>query len=201
MSTARVSVALAAASALFLSACMHAPPVPISTVTSSFKASVSSSTHAKVEVVTTQASGTASTILIPVGGILFPAIPNNARLQYNTEDQQDFGTALRNEITRLGIAKLSRSPDTPEDELNIKVVFLKTYFDSAWASYTLDVELMLSGGKSPARHLYRVLSSEKDTRMEKVLNNAFQGKEKATRLLLEKMLPDVESYVGSMSQR
>jgi hypothetical protein len=43
-----------------------------------------------------------------------------------------------------------------------------------------------------------VISSEKDTLWEKWNTNACQGKAKAAHLLMERLIPDIESYVSEM---
>ena len=60
--------------------------------------------------------------------------------------------------------------------------------------------MTLSGGRETMRREYRVISSEKDSVLQALNTNAFEGKVKAGKRLMEKLIPDIERYVAAMER-
>ena len=143
--------------------------------------------------------GASGSYMMPVGGIFIPMstgpIP---ALQFNSEDQQAFAESLRAELVRLGVLKAASADLAASKDLKIQVIFAQTYHNPSFQEYTLDVVAEMTGGKEPLLRQYRVISSERDSTWEKWNTNAHEGKAKAARLLMEKLIPDIERYVASM---
>lgn len=183
--------------ASLLSGC--ATPIPLNTLKYDLKTTVTSTKEATVVVVSGAVRGAAGSYLMPVGGIFIPMSTGpNPELQFNNDDQQAFAEALRNELVRLGVLKAASADVVATKDLKIQVIFAQTYHNPKFQQYTLDVVAEMTGGKEPLLRQYRVVSSEKDSTWDKWNTNAYEGKAKAARLLMEKLVPDIERYVGSM---
>ena len=176
-----------------------ATPIPLNTLKYEQVTSVKSSKEATVAVTTGAIRGASGSYMMPVGGIFIPMstgpIP---KLQFNTEDQQAFAESLRNELVRLGIVKSASADTSVNKDLKIQVIFAQTFHNPNFQEYTLDVVAEISGGKEPLLRQYRIISSEKDSTWEKLNTNAYEGKAKAAKLLMQRLIPDIESYISSM---
>jgi hypothetical protein len=183
--------------ASLLTAC--ATPIPLNTVKFAGQTSVKSSKEAAVVVLTGAVRGSGTSSIIPVGGVFIPMstgpIPE---LQFNAKDQQEFGESLRAELVRLGLLKSVTADDTGRKDLRIRVMFAQTFHNPNGQVYALDVVMEIEGGANPFLKQYRVVSSERDTTWEKLNTNAYQGKEKAAKLLMERLIPDIEQYVAAL---
>ncbi|UCU95800.1 hypothetical protein [Hydrogenophaga taeniospiralis] len=193
MRTITILIALAAS---LLAGC--ATPIPLNTLRYEQPMKVSSTKEATVVVVSGAVRGAAGSYLMPVGGIFIPMSSGpNPMLQFNAVDQQAFAESLRAELVRNGVLRVA-APDTAmARDLKVQVIFAQTYHNPNFQEYVLDVVAEMTGGKEPALRQYRVVSSEKDSTWEKWNTNAYQGKAKAARLLLEKLIPDIASYVAA----
>lgn len=179
--------------ALALGGC--ATPIPLNNLTYPGAVTVKTSKSAEVKVVTGAVRGGSGTTMLPAGGILVPIssgpIP---KLQFNSVDQEEFGESLRAELVRLGMTRAASSKN-PDADIAIAVLFAQTYHNPSLQVYTLDVVVQITGGDQPAVHQYRVISNEGDSFWEKMNTDAYEGKAKAARLLLGKIIPDVEEYL------
>jgi hypothetical protein len=193
----RVLVVFPLLLALLLGGCVT--PIPLNTLKYGQRTTVTSTKEAAVFVVTGEVRGASGSFLMPVGGIVIPVSSGpNPEFQFHSEDQQAFAESLRVELVRLGILKSATADQNASRDLRIQVVFAYTYHDPSWQEYVLDVVAEMTGGKEPLLRRYRVVSTEKDTTWEKWNTNAYEGKVKAARLLMEKLIPDIERYVASM---
>ncbi len=116
--------------------------------------------------------------------------------RFHIRNQRAFLLALQKELVRLHIFKstVGESSFKPAD-ITITVIFTQTHHDVDEQVYTLHVTMKLSGGTLPLIKQYRVISSVKDSAWEKWNTTAYQGKEKAVKRLLEKLIPTIESYL------
>lgn len=193
MRTIALLVALAAS---LLAGC--ATPIPLNTLKYEQPIKVSPTKEATVVVVSGAVRGTAISYLMPVGGIFIPMSTGpHPELQFNAEDQQAFAESLRAELVRNGVLKVASADTATARDMKIQVIFAQTYHNPAFHEYVLDVVAEMTGGKEPALRQYRVVSSEKDPTWEKWNTNAYEGKAKAARLLLEKLIPDIANYVAA----
>lgn len=184
-------------SLLLLTGC--ATPIPLNTLTYEQKTTVTSSREATVLVVSGAIRGGSGSYMMPVGGILVPVSTGpHPELQFNSKDQQAFAESLRNELVRLGIVKTASGDASQAKDLKMQIIFAQTFHNPNIQQYTLDVVAEFTGGKEPVLRTYRVISSEKDTTWEKLNTNAYEGKAKAARLLMERLIPDIELYVAAM---
>lgn len=176
-----------------------ATPIPLNTLRYEQKARVSSAKEASVIVVSGEARGGVSSMLVPAGAILVPVtIRSTPSLQFHSSDQLAFGESLRSELVRLGILKTAAADMASVRDLTIRVTFRQTDHDPGSHVYKLDVVAEMTGGKEPLQRQYKVVSSERDSVLERMNTNTYEGKAKAARLLLEKIIPDIERYVESM---
>jgi len=183
--------------AILLGGC--ATPIALNTLKYEPATTVTSTKDASVVVVSGAVRGGSANSLMPVGGILIPISSGpSPKLQFNAEDQQAFAESLRTELVRLGVLKSASADPSAGTDLRIQVIFAQTYHEPNFQEYVLDVVVEMTGGKEPFLQQYRIVSTEKDTTWEKWNTNAYQGKAKAARLLMEKLIPDIERYVASM---
>lgn len=77
------------------------------------------------------------------------------------------------------------------------MIFSQTFHTLEYQEYTLDVVMEIAGGRVPFMRQYQVVSSEKDSLWTKLNTTAFEGKAKAVKLLLEKLIPDIEAYIAA----
>ncbi len=182
---------------LLLGGCVT--PIPLNTLKYDQKTTVTSTKEAAVFVTSGAVRGGSGSMMLPVGGIFIPVSTGpNPEFQFHSEDQQAFAESLRIELVRLGILKSAIADQNANVDLRIQVIFAQTYHDPSWQEYVLDVVAEMTGGKEPLLRQYRVVSSEKDSTWEKWNTNAYEGKVKAARRLMEKLVPDIERYVASM---
>jgi hypothetical protein len=123
-------------------------------------------------------------------------------LQFHPDDQRAFGESLRRELVRL---KLVRSAVTAEagisPDITVSLLFAQTVHNNMLQIYILDVVMELQGGPKPFLKQYRVASSEKDSELAKMNTTAYEAKAKAAKLLLEKLIPDIEAYVATVQKK
>lgn len=176
-----------------------ATPIPLNTLRYEQQTAVTSTKDATVVVVSGAVSGGSSSYLMPVGTIFIPMYTRpSPEAMFNSDDQQAFGEALRTELVRLGVLKTASTDTSATTDLKIQVIFAQTYHNPGIHEYTLDVVAELTGGREPLLRQYHIVSTEKDSIWEKMNTNGYQGKVKAARLLMEKLIPDIERYVASM---
>jgi len=182
---------------LVLNGCITS--VPLKPVTYDREAQVSSNKIASIELQTGIVGGSGSSTLMMVSpGVFIPIstgpIPH---LQFNEQDQLVFIESLKSEINRLGILNTakSKSSNEKEEEVKILILFAQTHHNPNHQEYTLDVGLQIEGGGKSFANKYRVISSDGDSWWTKMNTNASEGKAKAGKKLLLKVIPDIESWV------
>lgn len=176
--------------------------LPLNAIPYDSPVTVKSNHQAQVVVVSGDAQGAGRGLLVPVGGTLVSmGKGKDGDLQFNREDQQAFGESLRRELVRTGILGKATSEAVLPQDLLIKVQFDQTRYLGGFQEYQLEVTLNLSGGVAPNAVRFKVLSSEKDTSWERMNTNSPEGKEKAVRRLMEKMIPEIEAYVAKADSK
>jgi hypothetical protein len=179
-----------------------ATPIPLDGIQYPGTVATSSDLAAKVNVVTGAVHGSSSSTLVPIGSIFVPISSGPVpELQFHAEDQRAFGQSLRAELSRLRLFKTATTASDSPADVTINVLFAQTFHNINMQIYTLDVAMEILGGPKPFLKQYRVISSEKDSTWEKWNTNAYEGKAKAVKLLLEKLIPDIESYVPAVAKK
>jgi hypothetical protein len=181
---------------LLLSACVT--PIPIDNVAFPGETTVKSSKEARVTISSSNVGGSSGTRIVPVAGTFVAAPTRSASLPFNEKDQQEFLKSLRTELVRLGIVRATTVDPSAAVELAINVHIARATFSVDAVEYTLDVVLNMSGGERPVQKQYHIVSTEKDSIWEKWNTNGAEARLKTAKLLLEKLVPDIETYVGSM---
>ena len=180
--------------------CVTLPtPTPLTNIAYSGTVTASSSKSVEVVILTGQISGSSSSTLIPTGktfaSISLGTYPD---LQFTARDQREFGVSLSHELVRLGLFKVALDPLTERRaDVRINVLFALTDHSSGFQQYSLLVAMEITDGVAPVVKEYRIVSNEKDSLWEKMNTNAFQGKAKAVKLLLERVIPDIETFIAS----
>lgn len=177
---------------------------PLPPVTYNQPASVTSTKIAKIELVTGEVGGDATSYSYNTynvqGNYLVSTtqtgsvVPTN--LHFGIGDQKTFLKSLSNELLRLNIVSdVLESTSTKKGDLSIKLVFEKTYHKPNIQEYLLDVRLDIETEKGSITHNYHIVSSEGDSWWKKINTNAVQGKTKAAEKLIQKIIPDIESFL------
>lgn len=179
-----------------------ATPIPFNTVTLGGEPTVTSDKQAVLSHISGAVRGSNSSTMIPVGAIFVPISSGPVpHLQFHTGDQSEFIDVLRSELLRLKVFKtVAVGGGEVPAEVKITVVFAQTFHEISIQEYTLDVAMNIEGGKSPLLKQYRVNSNEKASMWERLNTNAYEGKAKAVRRLLEKLMPDIQAYVAENFQ-
>jgi len=186
----------ATAAAMLLSGCVTS--IPLQNIQYTGIVGVTSSKTAKVQLVSDVASASpvmlAGKISVPISTGPVP------QLQFHTKDQRASIASLRKELVRLGMFKSTVDESTSEPtDISISIIFEQTHHNVEGQEYTLDLEMQLTGGDKPFVNQYRVISSVKDSTWDKWNTTAYDGKKKAVKRLLEKLIPDIESYIATAS--
>jgi hypothetical protein len=146
--------------------------------------------------------GSGGTTFISGGSGIFVPISTGPypQLHFNLQDQRVFIESLRDELNRLGVLRVTKISEQKitGTEVSIQVVFVQTSHNPQHQEYFLNVAMQLeAGGKTSAKR-YEVISSEGDSIWTKMNTNAAEGKEKAARKLMAKLIPDIEQFVGAL---
>lgn len=140
--------------------------------------------------------GTLQTSTYAVGAVInLPVtVKSNEKLHFNKNDQALFLQNLKDEITRLGIVKISTQN---QPNLDIEVVFNKTTHVMPSHRYILDVSLIIQSGFKKVVYLqnYLIDSEENVTSMTKMSTNAGEGKTRAAKALLNKIILSLNNYL------
>ena len=165
---------------------------PLDKITYPGTVSVSSSMSAKVVVIPGGGLQRAP-LAIWIGTVDIPDPETNRRFA------RRFDELLRKELTRLGLfgTIVSASDNRPADMV-ITVFYADLFYLVGGPQFTVDVEMRLTGGSQPFWNRYQVVSKQHDTSEETWLLETQVGNEANThRLLLAKVIPDIEAYVAA----
>jgi len=135
---------------------------------------------------------------MPVAGTFVAVQENSSSMPFGEKDQQEFAKSLRTELVRLGIVRAAVGDPNAVADLAIVLHFAGARFNADPVEYTLDVVLKIAGGEKPIQKHYHVVSSEKDSFWERMNTNGAEARLKVAKLLLEKLVPDIEAYVEAM---
>jgi len=167
-------------------------PIPLYNVKYTGAVTVMSSETVKVQLASIDLPRYASKEIFVPAVTTGPDYP----LQFHVRNQRAFVIALRKELVRLHIFKSAVGLDSHiRTNFTITINFTQTHHNVDDQAYTLQAKMELSGGKFPYIEEYRVISSVQDSTWEKWNTNAYQGKEKAVKRLLEKLIPAIEVYL------
>ena len=181
--------------AVLLTGC--ATTVPLLPVDYESEATIQTDKTATVKLQTGAIEGSGSTNMIMVGSGVFVPMTTGPlpHLQFNEEDQAVFIDLLESELTRLGILKTIVPETNEQSDIEILILFAQTYHNPNMQQYTLNVAMQITGEGEKYGNKYNVLSSEGDSWWAKMNTNASQGKQKAAKNLLSKLIPDIENWL------
>ena len=118
----------------------------------------------------------------------------------NREFARRFDELLRKELTRLGLfGTIVDATDKRSADIVITVFYADVVEHVAY--FTVDVEMRLTGGSQPFWNRYQFVSSERDTKEEFVFRTYWGQEEKTHKLLLERVIPDIEAYVAENNKK
>lgn len=180
---------------MFLPGCASAVLVPVEYPS---VANVTSDIPFRVSLNTGKVGGYGTSTMVFTGGIFVPVNSGPApELHFGAEDQKVFAESLRSEIRRLGILGMPSDRDSANN-VDITIYFVQTEHYPQFHEYKLTVALVMEYRDIGSTHSYEVLSSEGDALWTKMNTNASQGKLKAATKLLERVISDIEAFVGQV---
>lgn len=190
-------ITIAALLLMSLSGCASALLIPIEYPDA---ASVTSEIPFRVSLNTGKVAGYGGSTLVYAGGMFVPVSTGPVpELQFGARDQEVFVESLRSELSRLGILGISSDHELA-DNVDITIYFVQTEHYPHFQEYKLTVALVMAYKDMSSTHSYEVLSSEGDSIWTKMNTNASTGKLKAATKLLERVIPDIESFVDQIVQ-
>jgi hypothetical protein len=112
-------------------------------------------------------------------------------------DQQMFIRSLSDELVRRNVLSLVlESSSTAKEDLFIKVTFVKTFHETNFHNFILDVNIEISGTGQHVEKSYTINTKEKSTTWKRIAGyNAQEGKMFAASLLMQKIFPDIEQFL------
>jgi hypothetical protein len=119
---------------------------------------------------------------------------------FNMQDQRIFVESLKDEINRLKLLRVSQVSEERIEgaDVSIEIVFEKTSEDRHLHYYFLNVAMRLKSGKQSFANRYHIRSWEGESLWTQMNTHPAEGKEKAARKLMAKLIPDIEKFVGSI---
>lgn len=175
--------------------------VPLNEITYPGPVSVSSSMSAKVVVIPGGGRQTGNIgPVIPGFRVSIFFAPDVVQIpETNRELARRFDELLRKELTRLG---LFSTIVYPTDKQPTDMVITIFYADLVYnifpdAEFVVDVVMQITGGSQPFWNRYQVVSTEKDPPKATELATIWRSEAKTHKLLLEKVIPDIEAYVAA----
>jgi hypothetical protein len=179
-----------------LSACA-VTPIPIDNLTYRGTATTRSDKSARILIESSGVGGTSSTTLMPAGGVFVPIANRSSVMPFGPKDQSELLQSLQKELVRLGIVRTVSTSASGSADVNVNIRIDSALFSVDQVEYTLEMTMLLSGaGASSVQRKYRVVSTEKDSTWEKWNTNGAQAREKLAHLVLERLVPDIEAFVG-----
>ena len=170
-------------------------------------ASESSNRNATLRVVVGEVTGGGSGTTIAIGGAFVPiASPSVPKVDFNSEDELMLAEVFRDTLVNnhlfkdvevLPLAAASDSAARSPMPVDMTLTFTST--NRFNVTIVLDVNFEIKGGKAFTRS-YHVLSDEGDTVWQTMNTNLVQGKQKAAKKLLNKLMPDVEAWIRENPQ-
>lgn len=107
---------------------------------------------------------------------------------------------MRKELVRLGVVKLATADANEKTDMVAMVTIDRALLKVDFVEYTLDMTMVITGGKQPFRQHYHIVSSEKDSLWTKMNTNGAEAREKLAQLMLERLIPNIEAYAFAMTQ-
>jgi hypothetical protein len=174
-----------------------ASPIPFNTISIGGVPTVTTTKVAELRLRTGSVKAASGSMLLPAGGA-FVSVPTGplVALAFGEKDQQEFVEQLRVELLRLRVFRaVERSASPAAADLKIEVHFLETAHRELNQEYSIDATLrMSSASAAPVERVFRVNSNEGASIFEKLNTTAAEGKAKAVRRLLERLIPEIQAY-------
>jgi hypothetical protein len=181
-----------------LSAC--AAPIPIDNLSYKGVSTVKTDKTARIVVTSNGAGSSRSTYLMPVAGT-YIAMDVKGKEPFGAKDQQEFLQSLRKELVRLGVVKSATSDENATADMAATIRIDRVHLNGDFQEYKLDITMILNGGNSSFQKQYHITSSEKDSVWEKWNTNGAEAREKLAHLMLERLIPDLETYALAMAHQ
>jgi len=169
---------------------------PLTKITYESPVNVSHSYPVNVGLNTGKVTGYSRSSMVYAGGIFVPVSSGPApRLQFGVEDQKVFIESLKSELIRYNVAKkIVENQDL--STFNVTVNFVQTEHFPYFQEYKITVSLAMRLGDRSDDKIYYILSSEGDGFFEKMNTNASEGKAKAAQKLMNKIMEDIQDFIG-----
>jgi hypothetical protein len=187
------------------------PDTSLKPVTFAGSVQYSSSRSAVVRLRTAFPASNASLTIFGGGkaGPIIPVFqPPGSIWDFGPLDEFEFAESLQSELERLKLFKhvdvknpdqvaaeaIDPSKASPTAYPKIDLEFASAWYSRDGVFYTLDVLLLVPDGK-PISRKYHIDSRSKDSVMDFLTMRPSDAKQKVCRLLMEKLVPDIEEWV------
>jgi hypothetical protein len=174
-----------------------ASPVSLEKLKYASPASVKSNKTVLITVEFGQIGGEGGSSLVPVGGVpismRYKAVPE---LWFKEADQTACVQALRQELVRIGVVGLATENKAVSADLHVNLNFVKTSHNLERQSYALDVDMGINGGGKTISKLFKVTSEDKRSTWNFDMSTAYENKAKACSYLIEKLVPEIETFIA-----
>lgn len=168
---------------------------PLTKVTYESPVSVSQSFPVKVDLNSGSVTGYSTSSMVYAGGIFVPVSGGpTPKLHFGVEDQNVFIDSLKSELLRYKVAE-TIVENSSESTLYLVVNFVQTEHFPNHQEYKITASLHMELEDKKEDKVYYILSSEGDGWWEKMNTNASQGKMKAAKKLMDKIMVDLQSFI------
>lgn len=148
----------------------------------------------------TRTSEKSASILLTSGLVegIAGAARADPRFHFNHQDQRVFVASLGDELNRLKLLRAAPAGESPPvvADVAIEIVFPKTLHLAHY--YTLDVVMRLKSGERSFARRYIIKSGEGESAWERLNMTAPEGKVRAAKLLMARLIPEIEAFVAEL---
>lgn len=148
----------------------------------------------------TRTSERSASILLTSGLVegVGDAARSDPRFHFNQQDQRVFVALLGDELNRLKLLRAGPAGESAPAaaDVAIEIVFQKTQHLRHY--YILDVVLRLKSGERSFARRYVINSKEGETVGERLNMTAPEGKRRAAKMLMARLIPEIEAFVAKL---
>ena len=131
-------------------------------------------------------------------GVKFSNLQVYDRVRFSVLDERIFAESLAAELARKEVVSIGKVSDQIDRSkyLSVQLVFTKKEFDHSFGpNFMLAAALQLRTPNRELRKIYEVTSFDNDSFWDRMNSNAVDGKNLAATNLMNKMIPDIETFL------
>lgn len=123
---------------------------------------------------------------------------NSTDFGFDVLDERIFAESLASELTRRGLVSIDKVSDQIDRNkyLSVQLVFTKKVFEHRFGpDFKLEAALQLRSPNREMRKIYKASSYEDDSFWDRMNSNGQDGKILAAKNLIDKIIPDIETFL------